>query len=96
LVEAEMSQLSNYNTILLSVDEITQEKRLLGRNLNREQIKRRLASQYDFADKKHRLEKEIADNQQGQLWILENQAASDQQVENLLQNILDYFKISIQ
>jgi len=96
LVEAEMSRLANYNMILLSVDAATQEKRLLARGLNKKQIERRLKSQYDFASKKALLEQEIKQNQHGQLWFLANQAASDQEIKNLLQDILSYFKIAVQ
>ena len=93
LVEAEMSQLANYNMILLSVDEVTQEKRLLERDLDKKQIKRRLESQYDFAHKKSYLEKEIAANKQGKIWTLDNKAASDLEIQKLLKEILNYFKI---
>lgn len=93
LVEAEMSQLANYNMILLSVDEATQEKRLLERDLDKKQIKRRLESQYDFAHKKDYLEKEIAANKQGKIWTLDNKAASDLEIQKLLKEILNYFKI---
>lgn len=94
LVEAEMSQLSNYNMILLSVDEATQEKRLLSRDLDKEQIKRRLKSQYDFAHKKEQLEKEIEQNKQGQLWLLENSASSELRIKKLLQELVVYFSLN--
>ena len=55
-----------------------------------------LKSQYDFASKKALLEREIKQNQHGQLWFLANQAASDQEIKNLLQDILNYFKIVTQ
>lgn len=91
LAEAKMSQLSNYNTILLSVDEKTQNQRLSERGLNQEQIKRRLKSQYDFLSKKKSLKTEIEKNKHGQLWILANQNASDLEIEKLLKNVLLYF-----
>ncbi len=94
LVEAEMSQLSNYNMILLSVDEAIQEKRLLDRDLDKEQIKRRLKSQYDFNHKKEQLETEIEQNKQGKLWLLNNKDASDLEIKQLLQDILSYFKLT--
>lgn len=94
LAEAKMSQLSNYNAILLSVDEKIQNKRLLDRDLNQEQIKRRLMSQYDFTSKKKFLEAEIKQNKQGKLWILNNNAASDSEIEKLLRDILSYFSLN--
>lgn len=93
LAEAGMGQLSNYNMILLSVDEVTQEKRLLSRDLDKEQIKRRLKSQYDFAHKKEQLEKEIEVNRQGKLWVLENQVDNDSEIKEMLQNVLAYFEL---
>lgn len=94
LAEAKMSQLSNYNTILLSVDEETQNRRLLNRGLSREQIERRLKSQYDFLSKKNSLEAEIKKNKQGKLWILDNQNISDSRIEELLQDVLLYFGLN--
>lgn len=96
LAEAKMSQLSNYNTILLSVDEKIQNKRLLDRDLSQAQIKRRLKSQYDFASKKKSLETEIKQNQQGKLWVLNNDKASDLEIKKLLQNLLSYFGLDQQ
>jgi pantetheine-phosphate adenylyltransferase len=94
LAEAKMSQLSNYNTILLSVDEKVQNKRLSDRKLSQEQIKRRLNSQYDFISKKKYLEAEIKQNQQGKLWILDNNNASDSEITKLLQDLLFYFGLN--
>ncbi|MBU1033767.1 pantetheine-phosphate adenylyltransferase [Patescibacteria group bacterium] len=91
LVEARMSQLSNYNTILLGVDEKTQEERLLERGLTKEQIKRRLKSQYDFANKKKNLQKEIETNRQGRLWTLNKKNITLKDIEKLLGEILLYF-----
>ena len=96
LAEAKMSQLSNYNTILLSVDEKIQNKRLLDRDLSQAQIKRRLKSQYDFASKKKALETEIKQNQQGKLWVLNNDKASDLEIKKLLRNLLSYFGLDQQ
>lgn len=96
LIEAEMAQLANYNMVLLAVPEKTQKERLLARGLDQEQIERRLASQYDFAHKKANLEQAIKANNQGQLWTLDNQAASEQDLQKLLAQITAYFKIAVQ
>ncbi len=87
LVEAEMSQLANYNMILLSVSEKVQQARLLDRGLSLEQIKRRLASQYDFAHKKKHLEAAIAKHGQGQLWVVNNDQASEAELAKLLRDV---------
>lgn len=94
LVEAKMSQLSNYNMILVSVDEKIQEKRLLARDLDKEQIRRRLLSQYDFAHKKEQLEKEIVANRQGKLWVLENSISSELKIKKLLQELIAHFGLN--
>lgn len=91
LAEAKISQLSNYNTILLSVDKKTQNERLITRGLNQAQIKRRLKSQYDFLSKKKYLTAEIKKYQQGKLWVFNNNKASDLEIKNLLKSILSYF-----
>ncbi len=91
LVEASMSQLVNYNMLLLSVSEKVQQERLLGRGLNQEQIQRRLQSQYNFLNKKKHLEDDIAKYGQGKLWILENDSAKEQDIQKTLDSILLYF-----
>lgn len=91
LVEASMSQLVNYNMLLLSVSEKFQQERLLGRGLNQEQIQRRLQSQYNFLNKKKHLEDNIAKYGQGKLWILENDSAKEQDVQKTLDSILLHF-----
>lgn len=91
LVEASMSQLVNYNMLLLSVSEKVQQERLLGRGLNQEQIQRRLQSQYNFLNKKKHLENNIAKYGQGKLWILENDSAKEQDIQKTLDSILLYF-----
>lgn len=91
LVEASMSQLVNYNMLLLSVSEKVQQERLLSRGLNQEQIQRRLQSQYNFLNKKKHLEDDIAKYGQGKLWILENDSAKEQDIQKTLDSILLYF-----
>ncbi len=93
LVEAQMSQLTNYNMILLQVDGQVQQERLLARGLTAEQIQRRLASQYDFTRKKEILEQAITDSKQGQLWIFDNTKATKVEIKKLLEQIRAYFKM---
>lgn len=94
LVEAEMSQLANYNMILLSVAAAVQQERLLARGLEPKQIQRRLASQYDFAHKRAHLEADIAAKQQGKLWTLENNGENQQVVQHLFDELVGYFGLS--
>lgn len=94
LAETEMMDLSNYNLILLNVNEKNQEQRLIKRGLSKEQIKRRLASQYDFAKKKNIVEKAISNYQHGQLFILENSADNNEQkITRLWQDLKKYFAL---
>lgn len=94
LAETKMMDLSNYNLILLNVDEATQEKRLIERGLNKEQIKRRLASQYDFSKKKKIIKQAIDHHRHGRLFILENGITTDkQQVSALWLEVKKYFAL---
>jgi pantetheine-phosphate adenylyltransferase/dephospho-CoA kinase len=94
LAETKMMDLSNYNLILLNVDEKIQEQRLVERGLNKEQIKRRLLSQYDFKKKKEIIEETIAQNQHGKLFILDNsQENNEAAIASLWQDLKKYFSI---
>jgi pantetheine-phosphate adenylyltransferase/dephospho-CoA kinase len=92
LAETRMMDLSNYNLILLDVNEKTQEQRLIKRGLNKDQIKRRLASQYDFAKKKKIIEQAISKHQHGRLFILENSLMNNEEkIATLWQDLKKYF-----
>ncbi|MFA6814040.1 MAG: pantetheine-phosphate adenylyltransferase [Candidatus Pacebacteria bacterium] len=94
LAETKMMDLSNYNLILLDVDEKTQEERLTKRGLSKDQIKRRLASQYNFAKKKKIIEQAITNHQHGQLFILENSLTNNEQkIAEFWQNLKKYFSL---
>jgi len=84
--------LSNFNLILLDVNEQTQAQRLIKRGLSQEQIKRRLVSQYDFAKKKKIIEQAISDHQYGRLFILDNSVDDNKQgIADLWQELKEYF-----
>ena len=94
LAETQMMDLSNFNLILLDVNEQTQAQRLIKRGLSQEQIKRRLASQYDFAKKKKIIEQAISDHQYGRLFILDNSVDDNKQgIANLWQELKEYFSL---
>lgn len=94
LAETQMIDLSNYNLILLDVYAKIQEQRLIKRGLSKEQIKRRLKSQYNFAQKKKIIEQAISDKQHGRLFVLENNVDDNQQaIKQLWQEIKDYFSL---
>jgi pantetheine-phosphate adenylyltransferase len=94
LAETKMMDLSNYNLILLDVDEKTQEQRLINRGLNKEQIQRRLVSQYDFAQKKKMIERAISKHQHGQLFILNNSVENNEKkIIGLWRDLKNYFSL---
>jgi len=94
LAETQMMDLSNFNLILLDVNEQTQAQRLIKRGLSQEQIKRRLASQYDFAKKKKIIEQAISDHQYGRLFILDNSVDDNKQgIADLWQELKEYFSL---
>jgi dephospho-CoA kinase len=96
LAEAEMTTFANNNMLLLKANDKVQEKRLLERGLNKEQIKRRIDSQYNFANKKKNLENVIKEQGNGKLWIYDNSKGSDKELNKLLDQFLEYFKIQAQ
>lgn len=85
IAESDMAYLSNNNVILVKADEKIQKQRLKDRDLTPEQIKTRLASQYDFAKKKQELEKIIKRDGQGKLWVV---TSNDQNVDQDLKQFL--------
>jgi len=94
LAETQMMDLSNFNLILLDVNEQTQAQRLIKRGLSQEQIKRRLASQYDFAKKKKIIEQAIRDHQYGRLFILDNSVDDNKQgIADLWHELKEYFSL---
>ena len=89
IAESNMSYLSNNNVILVTADKSIQEKRLKGKGLNEEQIKRRLASQYASKEKKKNLEQKINEDKQGNLWEIDNSSDSDSsEIINVFENLV--------
>jgi len=72
IAESDMIYLCNNNVILVKVDKKLQEKRLAQRQLSKEQIKRRLSSQYDFKKKKESIETAIKKDGCGKAWVIES------------------------
>jgi len=72
IAESNLAYLCNNNVVLVYADKQTQESRLSSRGLSFEQIKRRLSSQFDFQEKKNRLEQAINKDNQGKIWVIDN------------------------
>lgn len=94
IIESDMTHLSNNNICLIKTDEETQHQRLLKRNLNDEQIKRRLKSQYTFEQKLESMEKIISRDSYGKIWIVDNTSQNFEKSinENFLE-ICEFFKL---
>lgn len=88
IAESDMAYLCNNNTLLLHVDKATQNKRLSERNLTPEQIVKRLASQYNFVEKKSKLSQATIRDTSGKLWIADNSNDADLQAESLFNSII--------
>lgn len=94
IIESNMAYLSNNNVCLVRTDEEVQRQRLLERNLNDEQIKRRLESQYTFDQKLESLEKIISRDSCGKIWIIDNTLHnSDENINKQYLQICDFFKL---
>lgn len=72
IAESDMTYLCNNNVVLVYADKESQQRRLKERNLDFEQIDRRLKSQYSYGEKKSKLESIIERDKQGKLWLIDN------------------------
>jgi pantetheine-phosphate adenylyltransferase len=89
IAEAGLAYLCNNNVLLLKVNKQSQERRLKERNLSSEQIERRLASQYNFEQKKAKLEEAIEKDKQGKVWVVDNSDESDEAgIKNAFEEIV--------
>ncbi len=92
LIESHMNYLCNNNFILVDCDKDTQTRRLNERNLNDKQIQTRIESQYTYEEKKNHLKEFIRQNNHGHVWEVKSNS-SNLDLDSLLDNITDYFKI---
>ena len=72
IAESDMAYLCNNNVVLVYADKPTQESRLASRGLSSEQMQRRLESQFDFEEKKSKLQQVINRDNQGKIWVVDN------------------------
>jgi pantetheine-phosphate adenylyltransferase len=92
IVEAGMTFLSNNHVCLIKTDQKSQKQRLAQRNLNDEQIQRRLDSQYTFQEKLKSLQELIKTENFGHSWVIDNSAqASQEEISDKFTQIADYF-----
>ncbi|MBI5148417.1 pantetheine-phosphate adenylyltransferase [Candidatus Pacearchaeota archaeon] len=94
IAESDMGYLCNNNVILINVDKKSQERRMRGRALTEQQIKTRLASQYNFDEKFKMLDKAIKRDNQGKIWLLNNSDNSDSSsIENTFDDVVRELKV---
>jgi dephospho-CoA kinase len=77
LAEAKLTNLCGNKIILVGANKKIQKKRLGERGLTKEQIQRRISSQYTFAEKKKTLQKVIKRDGSGKLWVIKNPDYND-------------------
>jgi len=94
IAEAGINYTCNNNIVLLSPNKKVQHQKMKERGLNREQIKRRLESQYCTAKKEEIINQKIKEDNCGKLWKLENSnTASREDIKRLLENVVEYMGI---
>lgn len=94
LAETDMLHICNNNVVLLKVDKDTQTQRLKRRDLTDEQIKTRVACQYDFSQKKEQISNIIKRDNYGNIWVVDNSNDCPLSgVEQLLSDVREYFGI---
>jgi len=94
IAESDWSYLNNNNTLFVDVDENSQEKRMLKRGLTTEQIKTRLNTQYNSAEKKSKLINSIQRDNHGMIWTLDNSDdANCQQIKTVFNQIISEMDI---
>jgi pantetheine-phosphate adenylyltransferase len=88
LAEFDLTHVSNNNVILIDVNETTQEKRLLDKGLNHDQIKHRKESQYTTGRKRSEILKRISEDKNGHLWEIDNSEGANQYLADCLKDII--------
>ncbi len=100
LAETQMLYMSNNNMVLVTCDKDVQRKRLESRDLNQEQIDKRIESQYNTDEKKASIIETQRTQNFGQLWELDNSERNSEHdsehIKSIFVQISDYFKISQQ
>lgn len=84
IAEADMLFLCNNNALVVTVNEVTQERRLRERGLNDEQIARRLASQYNESQKLAVIRAAIERDRHGEVWMHDTSGAEHRPADNHL------------
>lgn len=89
--EVSITYLCNNNILLVYADEKTQRSRLEKKGYEKDQIQRRLSSQFDFDKKREVLERRIEDDGVGYIWQVDNSQDREVDFRTLLTEIKKYF-----
>jgi pantetheine-phosphate adenylyltransferase len=92
IAESDMGYLCNNNVVLVYADKKTQESRLASRGLTLEQMQRRLGSQFDYAEKKSRIQQAIDRDNQGKIWAVDNSEGKNE-IEKTFDEVVSELKI---
>lgn len=96
MVESRMSYLCNNNVVLVRCDKRSQERRLMEGGFNKDQIRRRLASQYSEKEKQEKIQSLISQANQGTLWIVDNsEGHSYKSLVRTFDEIVESFDLSL-
>ncbi|HDT11973.1 MAG TPA: pantetheine-phosphate adenylyltransferase [bacterium] len=91
LSESEMTYLCNNNVILITADKKSQERRMKKRGLSKEQIERRLSSQYKSKEKKQKIKEQIKKYNNGKIWLMDNSDGDNlKKIEKMFNEIVLY------
>ena len=94
IAESKMTYLCNSNLVLVTVDKTLQEKRLKERELSKDQIERRLNSQYSQQEKELKIKEAISQEGNGKIWTIESSEDSNKKaIENVFDEIVGELKI---
>lgn len=94
IVETNMAFLANNHVCLVKTDKQSQLKRLKQRDLNEQQIERRIASQYTFDEKRRFMEEIIDQDGFGQMWVIENvPSKAEKGIKQAYQEMIQHLQI---
>ncbi|VVB78146.1 Dephospho-CoA kinase [uncultured archaeon] len=94
IAEADLGYLCNNNVVLIGVDKPSQKRRLEGRNLDSEQIQRRLGCQYSYSQKREYLENAIQRDKNGIIFEINNSDGTGlEKIENLFEQVTKELKV---
>ncbi|MFH1505907.1 MAG: pantetheine-phosphate adenylyltransferase [archaeon] len=94
IAESGMTYLCNNNTVLVGVDGESQFRRLKAKGLTKDQIGKRLSSQYKQEEKYAKLDAAVDRDAQGTIWTLENSDDSDpKKIDSLFGKIVSEMDI---